>query len=520
MLLYLAVKPDTAAQKGTDMNNTNSEVILELKNINKKFPGVVALEDVNLQLYAGEIHCLVGENGSGKSTLVKILSGVFQDYEGEIFINSEKVNIKWPKDSRANKIGAVQQGRDLVPTLNSIDNIFLGNEHKKNNFIIDSQKCYEDIKRLLEVFNLNIDLYAPVEKLTVAEQQIIAIIKALMTNCRILLIDEGTAPLGEEERGVLFDLMRNLKKDGIGIIFISHDIEEIICIGDRVSVLRDGKIVATKNMGETDISEIVDLMMGGLEKKDFYRTIAKKKKEEFFSVKNLNIKNLLYDINLNISYGEIVGITGLAGSNKELIAEALFGLVPGVKVKVKIHDKEIFIKSPIDAIKNDIGLIPSDRRENGLVVSLGAAGNICLSSFNKNRKIFISNKKITNFAKKYIDLLSIKVNSPNQRSEFLSGGNQQKVVISKWLATECKLLLCVEPTEGIDVKGRLEIYEIFNNIAREGRSIVVISSDIDEVMKLSNRIVVMKNGRIFKIYLKGEITKDELFKTIISKKIS
>lgn len=500
------------------MNKRNSKVILEVKNITKKFPGVVALKDVNLKLNAGEVHCLVGENGSGKSTLVKILSGVYPDYEGETIIFSKKVKIKQPKDSHLNRIGAVQQGRDIVPTLNSIDNIFLGNEPRKNKFIIDSKKAYQDIKKLLEVFNLDINLYVPVEELTVAEQQIIAILKALLSKCRILLIDEGTAPLAKGERETLFKLMKDLKNDGIGIMFISHDIEEIVDIGDRVTILRDGKKVSTKNIKETNTSEIIDLMVGGLEKKDFYRKVSDEKRKEIFSIEDLNVKNLLYNINLKIFQGEILGITGLPGSKKEKIAEALFGLLPGKKIKARIYDKEVYIKSPIDAVKHNLGLIPNDRRENGLVLSLGTARNICLSSFNKNRNILISNRKVINFAKKYINLLNIALSHPNQRSEFLSGGNQQKVVISKWLATKCKLLLCVDPTEGIDVKARLEIYEIFNNIVKEGGSIILISSDIDEVMKLSNRIIIIKEGRIFKTYLKDEITKDRIFKTIIVKR--
>ena len=288
-------------------------------------------------------------------------------------------------------------------------------------------------------------------------------------------------------------------------------------IGDRVSVLRDGEIVSTKNMKETNIEEIVDLMMGGLEKKNFSVELAIEKRNEVLSVENLNVENLLYDINLKVLQGEILGIVGLAGANNEIVAEALFGLIPGKKIQATISDKKVYIRSPIDAVKHDFGLIPGDRRENGLVLSLGAAKNICLPSFNKNKNIFISNKKIISFAKQYINLLGIKVSHPNQRSEFLSGGNQQKVVISKWLATKCKVLLCVDPTEGIDVKGRIEIYEIFNNIAKGGGSVVIISSDIDEVMKLSNRIIILKEGRIFKTFSKGEITKDEIFKILITK---
>ncbi len=493
------------------------KIILEVKNIYKEFPGVIALEDVSLKLNTGEIHCLVGENGSGKSTLVKILSGIYPDYKGEIIVFSNRINIKKPKDSRRLGIGAVQQGRDLVPTLNSIDNIFLGNEQLRNKIIIDRQKCYKEIKKILDVFHLNIDLNIPVEELTVAEQQIIAIIKALLSNCKILLIDEGTAPLEKEERDTLFKIMRNLKKDGIGIIFISHDIEEILKVGDKVSILRDGKIVATRNMKDTNISEVVDLMMGGLKKKSFFREISDKQKSELFSVKDLNEEGLLYDINFKVFRGEILGIVGLADSNKEKIADALFGLIPGKKIKAKINGKEIFIRSPIDAIKNDIGLIPDDRRENGLVLTQGAARNICISHLNKYKAFFVSDKRMMNFAKKYINLLNIKLSHANQRSEYLSGGNQQKVVISKWLATKCKLLMCMDPTEGIDVKGRLEIYEIFNNIAKAEGSVIVISSDIDEVIRLSDRIIILKEGKIFKTVFKNKTSKDEIFKTLITK---
>ena len=484
-------------------------------NITKEFPGVKAVDSVDFELLKGEIHCLVGMNGAGKSTFVKVICGAYTDYKGDIFMNGEKVRITHPLQATKIGIAAIQQHRDLVPTLNGVENIFLGIEQNKGIFI-DEKKEYKKARNIIDRFDKTINLEVPIRYLTVAEQEIIAISKALMKKHQILILDEATAPLGRNERNILLDVLKELKNLGdIGIILISHQMEELFEVGDRVTVFKDGKSVATKDINKVNISDVIKLMIGEEERKKFTKGKIKTG-GEILKISNLSIYNELYNVSMSVNKGEIVGVAGRIGSNKEKIAEAIFGLKDISSGEIYFKGEQLKIKKPEDAIKKGIGLLPIDRRNEGLVLCRSVSQNTILTWINKMCKGFLSERYINDFSENYIDKLGIKTPSVNQRVEYLSGGNQQKVVMAKWLAADADLLILLEPTEGIDVKIRWEIYQILKDLARDGKGILVISSDLDEIVAISDRVFVMREGKmIYEAKGKNIVYKD-IFNEVIS----
>ena len=482
-------------------------MLLKLKNVVKKFPGVVALRGVNFELERGEVHCLVGENGAGKSTIVKILSGVYPDYEGEILIDSQPAHLSSPREARQLGIASIQQERDLVPTLNSLENIFLGNEWRTRYRLLDKKSMLNYATELANRLGVNIDLTKPVELLNVPDQEIVAIAKALSTECKILLVDEATAPLDSEERIKLFEVTRKLKQEGKGIVYISHNLEEIFQIGDKVTVLRDGRVISTKDVSKTNLEEIIHLMVGRI--KRFHKQEAELG-EKVFSVKDFRIDGFIEKVNFDVKRGEILGITGLAGCGKIEVLEGIFGLLPDAERKINLQGKYVKITSPLSAIKKGIGLLPNNRREKGLVTCRPVSENIGLTFINSSNTVRISPKTIMRVAKEFIRLLRIVVSSPKQRVEYLSGGNQQKVVFAKSLAAKCNVLMLNEPTEGIDVRVRRELYDTLNNLAREGKSIVITSSDVEEILNMCDRILVMVNGRVAGEFTTSQTNKKEI----------
>jgi len=482
-------------------------MLLKLKNVVKKFPGVVALRGVNFELERGEVHCLVGENGAGKSTIVKILSGVYPDYEGEILIDSQPAHLSSPREARQLGIASIQQERDLVPTLNSLENIFLGNEWRTRYRLLDKKSMLNYATELANRLGVNIDLTKPVELLNVPDQEIVAIAKALSTECKILLVDEATAPLDSEERIKLFEVTRKLKQEGKGIVYISHNLEEIFQIGDKVTVLRDGRVISTKDVSKTNLEEIIHLMVGRI--KRFHKQEAELG-EKVFSVKDFRIDGFIEKVNFDVKRGEILGITGLAGCGKIEVLEGIFGLLPNAEGKINLQGKYVKITSPLSAIKKGIGLLPNNRREKGLVTCRPVSENIGLTFINSSNTVRISPKTIMRVAKEFIRLLRIVVSSPKQRVEYLSGGNQQKVVFAKSLAAKCNVLMLNEPTEGIDVRVRRELYDTLNNLAREGKSIVITSSDVEEILNMCDRILVMVNGRVAGEFTTSQTNKKEI----------
>jgi len=492
-----------------------NEILLHSERISKNFPGVKALDNINFDLRKGELHCLVGENGAGKTTFVKILSGAYPSYEGDIFITGENVHITDPIHAFQYGIAAIQQHRDLVPTLSGVENIFLGSEETKG-FFVDSDKQYKKAKEITDKFDEYLDLKIPVQFLTVAEQEIIAIAKALVRNCQILLIDEATAPLDRNERKTLFEVLIELKnEEEKGIVFISHNVEELFEIGDRVTVFQDGKLVGTRDIRDVTVNDVIRLMIGR-EARERYAKQKVERGAEILRLEDVTVHNKLQNVSLEVHRGEIVGVAGRLGSNKEMIADVIFGLAELDEGEIFFKNKRLHVDMPVDAIQKGIGMLPLDRREEGLILCRGLAENAILTWVNKLKKRFSSIKFINRMTKDYIDKLDIKASSINQRVEYLSGGNQQKVVMSKWLVADADLLILVEPTEGIDVKTRWEIYTILEDLATAGKGILVISSDVDELIVISDKIIIMRDKRIVENVEGDKIDKEYIFEKTIS----
>lgn len=493
-----------------------AETLLKANEISKNFPGVRALDRVNFELKGGELHCLVGENGAGKTTFVKALSGAYPDYEGEFYVQGQRVQISSPLEAVRLGVAAVQQHRDLVPTMSGVENIFLGLERKRGLFI-DLEEQHRLAKAITDRFDKGIDLRSPVRDLTVAEQEIVAIAKALLREPKILILDEATAPLDRNERKVLFEVLKEIKNEGrIGIIFISHNLEELFEIGDTVTVFKDGKLVDTRAVSDVNINEVIRMMIGQARRERY----AKKKLtrgQEILRLTELSVPKYLDKVSLSVHAGEIVGVAGRLGSNKEKIAEVIFGLQPVSSGTLSFKGRLIQAETPAKAIRLGIGLLPIDRREEGLVLSRAVSENVILTWINKLRRSFTSTGAMRGLAGEYVKKLSIKTTGLSQRVEYLSGGNQQKVVMAKWLAADSDLFVLLEPTEGIDVGTRWEIYQILESLAEAGKAILVISSDLEELLAISDRIVIMGWGRVVEEVGQERMNKEYIFEKTIAR---
>ena len=490
-------------------------MLLQLNNISKKFPGVIALDNVSFQLEAGSTHCLVGENGAGKSTVVKILSGAYPDYEGEVLIDNNPCRLSSPREARNAGIASIHQGRDLVPTLSAVENIFLGNEWKTGYRTLNKKKMLAYAKELVDRMGMELDMQKPVEQLSIPDQEIVAIAKALSADCKILLVDEATAALDSEERLKLFDVIDKLKKEGKGIVYISHNMEEIFQIGDKTSVLRDGKMISTQSTAETNLEKIIHLMVGEL--KSFHKKEAQPR-DVVFTVEDLSVGSLVKNIGFDLRKGEILGITGLAGCGKTEVLEGIFGLLPDTEGQLSLNGKTLKISSPINSIKAGVGLLPNNRREKGLITCRSVNENIGLTYINSVNSLKISPQYVVRLAQKYIKALRIVLSSPKQRVEYLSGGNQQKVLFAKCLAAEGDILMLNEPTEGIDVRVRRELYDTLSDLANDGKSIILTSGDVDEVLSVSDRVLVMADGELINEYNASQTNKREILECILKSK--
>jgi ribose transport system ATP-binding protein len=493
--------------------SNNDECILEMKNITKEFPGVVALRNVSFSLKKGEIHCLVGENGAGKSTLIKILAGAIKPDSGEIFINGEKKFMNSIHDVQTLGISFVFQEINVVNQLTVSDNITLGREIKNFGFL-NKKRNVELAQEYLGDLKIEINPKIKVGDLSVAMKQVIGIAKALSTSPSLIVMDEPSASMSEKELNILFDILKKLKEKQVSVIYISHRIDEIFRLGDRVTILRDGEVIDTKAVKDIDRKDLVQLMIG----KQF-KEIFPDKSKKFGNVilKLNNIENkLLKDINLLLREGEILGVAGLRGSGRTELARIIFGADRPIKGDMFINNKKKVLLHPRNAIINNIGLVPEERRTQGIIGILSLKDNIALPSYNKVSKYgFINSNKLGNIAKEYIKEMSIKTPSDNQKVMFLSGGNQQKVVLAKWLFTDSNILILDEPTRGIDVGAKFEIFNIIIDLAKKGRSIIILSSELDELIGLSNRIIVLNKGRI-----SGELTDTDINQSNIMHLIS
>ncbi len=473
----------------------SEQYLLEMKGICKSFPGVKALQNVDLQLKAGEVHALLGENGAGKSTLIKVLGGIYHAEEGEIIIDGQKVNIDGVVAARQAGISIVHQELVLVPYMTVAENIFLGREPgtKMN---VDRKKMVEDAQKLLDAYEMHIDANTLVERLTIAQQQMVEIVKAISFNSKILVLDEPTSSISDKEVGFLFDTMRNLTKAGVGIIYISHKMSELAEICDRVTVMRDGQTVGTKVVKETTTDDLIALMVGR-ELTNYYTRDYLEPGEVILKCEHISDGKMAKDASFELHKGEIIGFAGLVGAGRSETMKAIFGLAPHATGDVYVKGQKVKIKSPIDALKYGIALVPENRKEEGLykVQSVRFNSTIeVLGSFIKH--LHVDGKKEEEITQKYIDMMATKTPSQEQIIGNLSGGNQQKVMIGRWLATNPEILILDEPTRGVDVGAKAEIYAIMNELVKQGMSIIMISSELPEIINMSDRIYVMNEGRV------------------------
>lgn len=478
------------------------ETILKLNNIGKKFPGVVALDHVSLELKKGEVHALLGENGAGKSTLIKILTGAYEPTEGTIEYNGNTYEKFEPRQAKELGITAIYQEFNLVPYISAAQNVFLGNEIKKGIFL-DMAGMEKKTTELAREMGVEINPKTKVKDLGVAYMQIVEIIKAISEDTNILIMDEPSAPLTTREIDAMFQIVKRLKEKGITIIYISHRLEELFEICDRVTIMRDGKYICTKEIGDVTRHELIADMVGR-ELTEMYAGGAGTSDDIIMEAKDL-CTDKIHHISFCLKKGEILGFGGLVGAGRTETARALFGADELLSGTIMKNGQEVKIHSPKDAIKAGIGLLPEDRKDQGLVLGMSVKDNIVYSILKQETKgIFLDKKDIHKKCAELKDDLRIKTPSLNQVSKFLSGGNQQKVVLAKWMATDCDVLIFDEPTRGIDVGAKQEIYHLMNELTAQGKSIIMISSEMPELFGMSDRVIVMHEGSI-----KGELCKDE-----------
>jgi len=485
--------------------SANEYLLLEMKDITKRFPGVLALNKVKFELRYGEVHCLVGENGAGKSTLMKILAGAVPLDEGEIYIEGQKVEITSPFHAQQLGISMIYQEFNLIPYLSIAENIFLGREPKKGKTpFIDWKKMYRDAEEVLQRVGLSIDVRTPVSELSVAQQQMVEIAKALSIKAKIIVMDEPSATLTDHELQTLFEIIRTLRRQDMGIIYISHRLEELYEIGNRVTVMRDGNYIGTFNIYDVTREDIIKMMVGR-ELVNEYPKIFVKRGPERLRVEGLTRNGVFEDISFSVHAGEIVGLTGLVGAGRTEVARAIFGADPIDKGKIYVDGVEVKIRSPQEAISHGIGFLPEDRKTQGLILSMTVRENTTLANLKAVTKwLFLNIPEEKRVTKKFIDELQIKTPSTEQIAQNLSGGTQQKVVLSKWLFTNSKILIFDEPTRGIDVGAKAEIFKLMNKLLEQGVAILMISSELPEVLGMCDRILVMHEGK-----LAGELTREE-----------
>ncbi|MEK4384330.1 sugar ABC transporter ATP-binding protein [Solibacillus sp. FSL W7-1464] len=482
-----------------------------MKNISKGFPGVQALSDVSIDLNHGEVLALVGENGAGKSTLMKILTGIYEADQGEIFLNGQLIQVKDPKKASELGISIIHQELNLMKDLTVAENIFIGREPKRMGIFVNDQKLYQMTKELFNKLSLDLNIRTKVELLTIAKQQMVEIAKALSYESKILIMDEPTTALTETEIDVLFEIIKALKKEGVGIIYISHRMDELKRITDRITIMRDGKLITTLNTKETEMGEVIRLMVGREVYIESQPTLANEVREIVLELKNVTTNTHIQDITFALRKGEILGFAGLMGSGRTEVANAIFGVDKIKSGELYLHGERVSINHPSQAVANGIGYLTEDRKNLGLLLDENVKTNVALASMSYfNKSGFVLNKEIDKTAKSYVEKLKIKTPTINQPVRLLSGGNQQKVVISKWLHRDCDILIFDEPTRGIDVGAKGEIYKLLDDLTKEGKAIIMISSELPEILRMSHRIAVMSEGRITGVLSAKEASQEKI----------
>ncbi|MEC0202886.1 sugar ABC transporter ATP-binding protein [Paenibacillus lautus] len=484
-----------------------SEVLIQMEGITKEFPGVLALNNCRFELLRGEVHALMGENGAGKSTMMKILTGVYQKDAGTITYKGQPVELTNPKAAQDAGISMIHQELNLAPDLTVAQNIFIGREpRRKLRLFLDDQALNRQVKELFERMGLDMDPSIKVSELTVAKQQMVEIAKALSYSADVLVMDEPTAALSETEIEDLFRIIRQLREGGVGIVYISHRMDEIKRITDRITVMRDGQYIDTVSTAEVTTQDIISKMVG----RQIYETSKPERsageRETVLEVKGLNQGRTLKDINFTLKKGEILGIAGLVGAGRTELARAIFGADRIQSGEIHVHGRKITIKGPHDAVRQGIGYLSEDRKRYGCVVDLDVKSNVAIASYG-NFVLpggWMSTARIRKQAEDMVERLKVKTPHVDQELKYLSGGNQQKVVIGKWLTRDCDILIFDEPTRGIDVGAKSEIYRLLNDLTAQGKSIIMISSELPEILRMSHRVLVMCEGRIT-----GELDQEE-----------
>ena len=478
---------------------------LEMRGIVKRFPGVVALNHVDLDVQKGEIHALLGENGAGKSTLMKVLAGAYQRDEGVILIGGQNVEVSSPSHAQQLGISIIYQELNLIPQLSAAENIFLGRLKTNRSGKVDWPGMYREAQRMLDKLEVSVDARTPVRELGIAQMQMVEVAKALSLQSKILIMDEPTAPLTGRETEMLFSVMRRLKDEGVAIIYISHHLEEVLEVADRATILRDGANVTVVDVEKITIDELIRYMVGR-ELKEKFPKIHVPVGEEVLRVEHLSAGKRVKDVNLSVRAGEILGIAGLVGAGRTETARAIFGMDPVQSGQVFVQGKPVSIKRPLDAIRAGIGFATEDRKSEGLVLTMNVGENITLASLDQfgsewHMNLGAEKKSVLD----YIAKLNIKTPSVLQKARNLSGGNQQKVVLAKWLMSRSRAFLFDEPTRGIDVGAKIEVYNIINELIRQGAAVVLISSEMPEILGMCDRIAVMHQGSVTATLDRGEV---------------
>lgn len=489
--------------------------LFRLEKLCKAFPGVKALNDVSFSIEKGEVLALMGENGAGKSTLIKILAGAYRMDSGEIFCEGKKVQINDRNDSTKLGISIIFQELNLFSNLSVAENIFVNREFRNAGFIYDREKTNSEAKLLLERVGLNCSPDTKLGKLSVSQRQMVEIAKALSADVRLIIMDEPTSSLTDTEVDKLFDIINNLKKRGVSILFVSHKINEVRRIADRVHILRDGEYIATLKKEEITEEAIIKSMVGRTLENIFVKQYAEIG-EIALEVRNLCTKNFLKNISFNVRKGEIVGFAGLVGAGRSEVMRAVFGLDAISEGEILIDGKPVRINSPSDAIKHGLGLVPEDRKHDGLILGMSVMKNGSIVMLDKLSKHGLINDALEyETIESYVKKLSIKTPSMEKEVKDLSGGNQQKVVVAKWLANNPQILIVDEPTRGIDVAAKKEIHNLISNLAKSGVAIIMISSEMPEVLGMCDRIYVMHEGRIRSELCREEATQEKIMKVIL-----
>jgi ribose transport system ATP-binding protein len=471
---------------------------LELQGITKRFPGVLALNGVKFEVHPGEVHALLGENGAGKSTLIKTIAGVYQPDAGDIRIDGRPARIRTPHDAQALGISTIYQEFTLAPDMSVADNVFLGREPLRIRAlsIVDRKELTRRTREILASLDLQIDPDARVRQLGVAQQQMVEIAKALSLDARLIIMDEPTATLTSHEIDRLFDTIARLRQRGVAIVYVSHRLDEVKAISDRATILRDGSYVATVPVASTTIDEMIRLMVGR-DLKEKFPKVAIDAGDEVLRVEQLTRKGILHGVSLRVRRGEILGIAGLVGSKRTETARAIFGADPIDSGRIFLHGQQIHVRRPGDAIRHRMALVPEDRKRHGIFACLSVRENVVMSGLQQFSRIGILDVRREKLrAWELVSSLRVATPDLEKRVLNLSGGNQQKVVIAKWLMTNADLFLFDEPTRGIDVGGKVEVYRLMGELLARGAAIVMISSELPEILGMSDRIVVMREGRI------------------------